>query len=377
MSKRTTDFDVLVVGDHPAAYVAAVALRAVGQVRVLHVTVPGESSGDRLTLLNPAAFSLSKDLEGLARKIETTPVYGLKFLSHQGEVFSEHRSRSILSHVTTMRAMRDACRALAVAREVTMEQPRTFRLSSVDETGATIDCGREQYRATMLIIATPLAEATRKQLGMPARWDQQSLSQCSTMKLRAGKSIATDGRVILPISLDVAGSFAWGWMLCHAGAVQLSVVHEGAGDNPVAPAVLMRGWVDILIEHGLVKPLEVSEAAVETTDQPLAGALANESVADRTLLIGPAGGFLAATGEELYPSLWSAMIAADVARKALKERHLQDALQPFRSKWRTTLGEYLRGPQQNLRFLLPLVYRNQVMTTRMTEAILNGKSVVR
>jgi hypothetical protein len=33
---------------------------------------------------------------------------------------------------------------------------------------------------------------------------------------------------------------------------------------------------------------------------------------------------------------------------------------------RTTLKDYLRWPQQNLRFPLPLVYRNQVMTTRLT-----------
>ena len=48
-----------------------------------------------------------------------------------------------------------------------------------------------------------------------------------------------------------------------------------------------------------------------------------------------------------------------------------------RLAWRTTLGDYLRGPQQNLRFLLPLVYRNQVMTARLSESILMGKSVVR
>jgi hypothetical protein len=64
-------------------------------------------------------------------------------------------------------------------------------------------------------------------------------------------------------------------------------------------------------------------------------------------------------------------------KKALKERHLQDALNPYRSLWRTTLGQYLRGPQQDLRFLLPLIYRNAVMTTRLTESILLGKSVVR
>jgi hypothetical protein len=71
------------------------------------------------------------------------------------------------------------------------------------------------------------------------------------------------------------------------------------------------------------------------------------------------------------------MFAADAAKRALKERHVQDALQSSRQKWGATLGDYLRGPQQNLRFLLPLVYRNKMMTARLAEAILFGKSVVR
>jgi flavin-dependent dehydrogenase len=112
-------------------------------------------------------------------------------------------------------------------------------------------------------------------------------------------------------------------------------------------------------------------------DLPLAGALAQEGVANRALLIGPAGGFYTACGEDLYPACWSAIFAAEIAKKALKEKHLQDALQAYRHKWGATLGDYLRGPQQNLRFLLPLVYRNKVMTARLAEAILYGKSVVR
>jgi flavin-dependent dehydrogenase len=112
-------------------------------------------------------------------------------------------------------------------------------------------------------------------------------------------------------------------------------------------------------------------------DLPFAGALVHEGLANRTLLVGPAGGFYSASGEDIYPNVWSALFAADAIKKALKETHLQDALAPYRHNWRTTLGDYLRGPQQNLRFLLPLVYRNQVMTTRLTEAILLGKGMVR
>ncbi len=45
------------------------------------------------------------------------------------------------------------------------------------------------------------------------------------------------------------------------------------------------------------------------------------------LLIGPAGGFYSACSEDIYPNCWSAIYAADAVKKALKEQHLQDALQ--------------------------------------------------
>ena len=110
---------------------------------------------------------------------------------------------------------------------------------------------------------------------------------------------------------------------------------------------------------------------------PLALLFVCSGAAAAALPIGPAGGFYCQSAEDIYPNCWSAVYAVESIRKALKEPHLQDALNPYRSRWRTTLGQYLRGPQQDLRFLLPLIYRNEVMTTRLTESILQGKSVVR
>jgi flavin-dependent dehydrogenase len=109
---------------------------------------------------------------------------------------------------------------------------------------------------------------------------------------------------------------------------------------------------------------------------PIAGALSQDGVADRTLLIGPAGGFYSACGEDIYPNVWSALYAVSVATQALKKPVLQDALDDYRSCWRTDLGFYLQGPQQNLRLLLPMVYRNSTMTARLAEAILTGKNVI-
>jgi hypothetical protein len=144
------------------------------------------------------------------------------------------------------------------------------------------------------------------------------------------------------------------------------------------PLELLNHWAGVLHRHGIFKsPLEIDDGEVESLNLPFAGALAHEGVANRTLLIGPAGGFYAATGEDVYPNCWSALYAAEVMKKSLKEPHLQDAIQAYRQRWRTTLGDYLRGPQMDLRFLLPLVYRNQEMTNRLAEAILAGRSIVR
>ena len=139
----------------------------------------------------------------------------------------------------------------------------------------------------------------------------------------------------------------------------------------------MRRWVATLVAHKSLKTDAVPIDQMQSMDIPAAGALSREIVGNRTLLFGPAGGFYTACLEDLYPNCWSALFAVETAKKALKETHLQDALQSYRQKWGSTLGDYLRGPQQNLRFLLPLVYRNQVMTDRLAESILLGKSLVR
>ncbi len=180
------------------------------------------------------------------------------------------------------------------------------------------------------------------------------------------------------MALDLNGILSWAWLLPGKKFTQLAVEQpvESVGQHP--SETLLAQWVASLRKHGvLADDIRISLDSAESMDLPFAGALSHEGIANRTMLIGPAGGFYSASGEDIYPNCWSAVFAADILKRALKEVHLQDALRAFSHKWRTTLGEYLRGPQQNLRFLLPLVYRNQVMTTRLVESILLGKSVVR
>jgi flavin-dependent dehydrogenase len=377
-TQSTVQLDVLVLGEHPAAYFAALLLHVGGKLRVVHCTIPDQSPVDRLVILNPAFFSLHPMLEGLKRKLDLVSIYGLQFLSDDPAVRSEHRSKSMLAYVASYKAVRAAIAKLAGTLGLEMIAARTLEIHRLDETGVDITMNKSSVRAKVLVVAGELTDAQQKTLGLPESWGADVVHRYSFLKLPGAKSVDLGGRPTVPMSLNLKETLCWGWLLPGPKSAQLAVSQPVEMLDRMAPADLLEHWIGVLRSSGLLKtkgklPLE----NIEWIDVPLAGALAHEGVANRTLLIGPAGGFYSACTEDIYPNAWSALFAADAIRKALKEVHLQDALQPYRSKWRTTLGEYLRGPQQNFRFLLPLVYRNEVMTTRLTESILLGKSVVR
>jgi flavin-dependent dehydrogenase len=370
--------DVLVLGEHPSAYLAAILVHLSAKARVMHATIPGEESDDRLVIINPAFFGLHPSLEPLRRKLEMIGLYGLQFLSDDPATRSEHRSKSVLAHVVSYKALRAAMVKVAEAGGVDLVTPRVLDIHRLDESG--IDVGindKAQVRPKVLLVAGQLPEAHQKRIGLPEAWGADVVHRYSYIKLPGTKWGDLGGRPVMPMSLNLKETLCWAWLIPGPKGLQLAVEQPVEMLSRISPSDLLAHWAKILTAHGLLKRDDVPLDAVESIDLPLAGALQHEGVANRTLLVGPAGGFYSACSEDIYPNCWSAVFAADAIKKALKERHLQDALSPYRSKWRTTLGEYLRGPQQNFRFLLPLVYRNEVMTSRLTECILLGKSVVR
>ncbi|MCH8148147.1 MAG: site-specific integrase [Planctomycetes bacterium] len=92
--------------------------------------------------------------------------------------------------------------------------------------------------------------------------------------------------------------------------------------------------------------------------------------------IGAAGGFVsAASNEGIYPGMWSGQIAADVLITALKGRQSQDELMAFDAAWRMQMADYLRSPNTDHQFLLPLIFSNQPMADRMGAAIFSGENI--
>lgn len=378
MAKLLPNPDVLVMGSHPAAYLCAALLRQKSKLSVIHLTIPHESSGDRLTLINPALFGLHSLLENLRRKMEARPIYGLQFLADDRGALSEFRSRSLVSLVAQLRDVRTAMFDLAKACEVEFAVPKHVQVHRVTEHGIEMSVGNQPLRPTALVLAGRLSPEEHRILGVPEEWERGVVHRYTYARVRGNRWVDMTSRPLMPMSLDLHGMLSWAWALPGERCIQFAVEQPLQSLANIRGGELLRHWVGVLQKHGVLRAsLELRDADIESIDVPFEGALAHEGLANRTLLIGPAGGFYSGSGEDVYPNCWSAIFAAEVLKKALKEPHLQDALQAYRQRWRTTLGDYLRGPQQNLRFLLPLVYRNQVMTDRLAEAILLGRSVVR
>ena len=370
--------DVLVLGEHPAAYLTAALLKQKSKLHILHATLPDERVADRLVLINPEMFDLHPLLGPLRRKLQTSSIYGLQFLSDDPATRSEHRGKSILSLVAHYKDVKAAFQKVAAHEGVAFVTPKQLQVHRLDERGLEVTIGKARVHPKVMVLAGPLPDAQQKLLGLPEAWGADVVHRYTYVMFKGGKQVDLGGKPLAPMSLDLQGRLTWAWLLPHGQCIQLAVEQPVETLSQVRPADLLAHWVTVLKRQGVLRAdADVPLKDAQSIDLPLGGALAHEGLANRTLLVGPAGGFYSASGEDIYPNVWSAIPAADSIKKALKETHVQDALGPYRHNWRTTLGDYLRGPQQNLRFLLPLVYRNQVMTTRLTEAILLGKGMVR
>ncbi|MBI4582221.1 MAG: hypothetical protein HY718_21175, partial [Planctomycetes bacterium] len=81
------------------------------------------------------------------------------------------------------------------------------------------------------------------------------------------------------------------------------------------------------------------------------------------------------SGEGLYPAVWSARLAVDGIVAAMAGPHPQDQLRQFSTTWRSTMAEYLRPPNTDVHFLLPLILSNRQMASRMADAFWLGHNI--
>ncbi len=165
-----------------------------------------------------------------------------------------------------------------------------------------------------------------------------------------------------------------GWWFDGSG---LTMRLQGTGDK----AEVCRELDELAEQAALVRliPRDAvgvrGKGVVRTTAAQLALEF-DSHVGKNTLTIGEAGGFIASlSGDGIYPGVWSARLAVDTLLRAVDSRHAQDELQGFDTLWRSTMGEYLRPPDTDTPFLLPIIFSNRRMADRMAGALWRGENM--
>jgi hypothetical protein len=376
MARARNRFDILIVGDHPCAWLCATNVASRTKAKVGVVTQSKCTSPDRLVLINPALFSLDKSLSKARAGLELTDTYGLEILTDDPQKSAEHRGSQISALVGNFADVQAVFRKSAQTAGVDTVKCREFAATSVDD--ATIECQADgkAVSASLLAYAHSPKIGEHRALGLvePGR---SFLVKYSWWVIPRKHLAAPDSNPVITMSLELQGVMRWSWLL-RTGTHAIAAVELPLEEPDPAIQSRMQAWCEVLVRRErLSAPVKVDSKSIQSMTIGAAGALMSETVGNRTLLFGPAGGFYSAGCEDVYPNCWSAVCAAETLVEAVSAKHAQDVLQGYRARWGATLGDYLRGPQQNLKFLLPLVYRNKMMAARIAEAILRGASVVR
>ncbi len=149
---------------------------------------------------------------------------------------------------------------------------------------------------------------------------------------------------------------------------------KAAGNRAAELSAMVTG----LQQAGLLPgALALGKARGAVWHPPAAMALELEvHVAKRCLLAGTAGGFAdSISGQTPYASVRSALLAAEVAMKALESKDPQDVLSQYKTAWRKELADYLRPPSTSLQMLLPLLFANRQIVGRFSAALLFGEPI--
>ena len=269
---------------------------------------------------------------------------------------------------------------LAAAKAVGVKHVRTPALDAVDADEDAIRLGLAAGRSIegrVLLAADGSFEALVGPLGLH-RSPTAGTVWCAQLHIPRRRGAQPEkGRPDseLRIVLGLGTGRAFGYVFPHEGSTIVGLSWpDDVNDLTEAFAEFCTG----VVKAGLVPAgtrLKPNTAVPYAT--PAGGALETEShVAKRTLAIGDAGGFLAAVSNEaIYPAVWSAELASQVVHDALTDGHLQDGLARFDTLWRTTMADYLRMPNTDVRFLWPLVFSNQQMADKMAAAFLTGQNI--
>lgn len=362
--------DVMILGAGVAGTTAALALRRQGlSVLLIERNPLDDRAGSCPEWLTQPARDMLDELGVKCGDWLGEPFKCLRFHSADLGKVAAAPSRSPagfrIDYTRLVRTLNQAASQNGVER---MEGEAPVRLDFGERQVTAHFTGGEPVTAAFLLRADgarPPAGSTAEEAQTAGRW-------VACLRTAVDRKVA-DPDMHWVIGLDREQSPALWW---YDGAALVLML--AAGGSRAEAAAAMKRFAARIADRGLVPGgITVRDEEVALRRAPPVPALEMDSHVDkRCLRIGDAGGFVSSTsGEGIYPAMWSARLAAETIVQAADSPHPQDRLRQFSTLWRTTMADYLRPPNTDLHFLVPLIFSNQQMADRMAAAFWTGTNI--
>jgi flavin-dependent dehydrogenase len=370
-------FDIAILGGTPAALAAGYVLAKDG-LSVVLVDAPVLGYESPLTDWAPVSlFALDGMPKSLAKKCGAVPFRSVRYHSVDFTKHAEHRGRTVLGYFLNPLKL---CKALAVeARKAGVSIRKANALPNVElqESGVVLS-GTCKSRARLLLCIGGSASGAIGHLALPNGGSFRSQLSVAGLDIPLTPAVAkeiTDKSLNLT---EMPKRSNLGMYYVNGATLHARVMSETQGDGPGAAelSALMVG----LSNSGLLPERLALGKANGAVWCPQAGVAMemNSHTAKRCLLAGSAGGFAGGvTGQTLYPSVHSALLAARCASTVLEQgdENIQEHLTDFKISWRDALGQYLCPPDASLQMLVPLLFANKRVVPRFTRSLLNGDKI--
>ncbi len=378
-------YDVAVLGATPAGYVAALTLASRGRDVAL-VIAPASRTESPLADWIPADLldvcpplrAVKSATDGPFRavvfhspRMDRQAAY--RHRGHAGYLLQTERLRAALAE----QARRRGVRTLRCSRPPALEPEETFVVLGLEDGGRSTSgrTDRRELRAALLLIAQDRPEEVVSRLTLPVRsvptGKLTAWGLDVPLAVRPRRGLDAELHVVASTRGERLGVYFLSRRRLH---VRIIFTDPVGVSGPEA----LGGFVSTLQDAGLVPArLDLRKAAAAMWRPPAGVALELEThLAKRTLLVGTAGGFASAlSGQTLDPSIRSALVAAEVAERALGAADVQEVLSQYKNQWRRLLADRIRPPGTSLSMLLPMVLTNRAITRKFARAFLYGESM--